>query len=107
AAAAAGPAGVLRHLPRTRPGRLRGHRRQPALRQHPADRRLHPALPLTIRRPPVPRTMIMGSFGRYVVETVRDHELGRSGVRRICRLRGPWTPSTRISSMSLVAEGPE
>jgi L-fucose mutarotase len=29
------------------------------------DRRLHPAVALTIRRPRVPRTMIMGSFGRY------------------------------------------
>src|SRR6266568_8526557 len=26
---------------------------------------------------------------------------------RMCRLRGPCTPSTRMSSMSLVAEGPE
>ncbi|MET3961527.1 hypothetical protein ABIE44_001461 [Marmoricola sp. OAE513] len=23
-----------------------------------------------------------------------------------CRVLGPWTPSTRFSSMSLVAEGP-
>lgn len=31
-------------------------------------------------------------------------ELGATS--RTCRVRGPWTPSTRSSSMSLVAEGP-
>jgi L-fucose mutarotase/ribose pyranase (RbsD/FucU family) len=50
AAAALGPPRVLRYLPGTRPGGLRRHRRRPALRQRPADRRLPPAVALT--RPP-------------------------------------------------------
>src|ERR1700750_1369643 len=56
---------------------------------------------------PVSRTMIVSSFGRYLPLTAHDHEAPGSGVRRMCRLRGPCTPSTRISSMSLVADGPE
>src|SRR6516225_3460873 len=35
------------------------------------------------------------------------HLRGGQPATRMCRLRGPWTPSTRISSMSLVADGPE
>src|SRR4029077_1272462 len=62
--------------------------------------------------------MIVNSLGPYVAISVHDHGIAaRPGVRmrprlygpvrRMCRLRGPCTPSTRMSSMSLVAEGTE
>ena len=35
------------------------------------------------------------------------HRRAPSVTARTCRVRGPWTPSTQSSSMSLVADGPE